>query len=320
MNILSVNHLSKTYQTKIKHGFWTDLFIPEYRPIDAVKNISFEIKKGESVAFLGPNGAGKTTTIKMLTGLIYPTAGQASVLGYQPSLRQADYLRQIGLVMGNKAGLNWDLTSRQSFDLFQQIYRVPPARFESNLQDLTQLLDVKRYLNVQVRKLSLGERMKMELVGSLLHDPEILFLDEPTIGLDIISKQKMREFLRHVQQKSHITILLTSHDMDDVEQVCDRVIVINKGQKVYDDKLNTLITKYNQSRYVKLIFTHPTTNPCLDCGQLIESTSYKALYKIESKSMSKLIAQAIDKYQLDDIDIISIPLESIIADIFKPQI
>jgi len=317
MNIIEIKNLSKIFKVKVKHGFWQDIFHPEYRQVKAVNDISFSVKKGESVAFLGPNGAGKTTTIKMLTGLIYPTTGSIGVLGFTPSNRQADYLRKIGVVMGNKAGLNWDLTSRQSFELFQQIYRIPPDKYQAQLSKLTILLDVTQYLDVQVRKLSLGERMKMELIGSLLHSPEILFLDEPTIGLDIISKQKIREFLRHIQKESNITILLTSHDMDDVEKVCDRVVVINKGQKVYDNKLVTLMQKYNQQRFVKFTFSEVVDNVTLDIGQLIETDATSAIFKIEPKLLPDLIAQAAKKYSVDDIDIIPVPLESIIADIFK---
>jgi len=317
MNIIEIKNLSKIFKVKVKHGFWQDIFHPEYRQVKAVNDISFSVKKGESVAFLGPNGAGKTTTIKMLTGLIYPTTGSIGVLGFTPSNRQADYLRKIGLVMGNKAGLNWDLTSRQSFELFQQIYRIPQETFKNALTKLTKLLDVEQYLDIQVRKLSLGERMKMELIGSLLHSPEILFLDEPTIGLDIISKQKIREFLRHIQKESNITILLTSHDMDDVEKVCDRVVVINKGQKVYDDNLLTLMKKYNHFRFVKFIFSEITPAVSLNLGDLVSHDDQSAMFKVEPKQLPELIAEAAKKYSVDDIDIIPVPLESIIADIFK---
>jgi ABC-2 type transport system ATP-binding protein len=319
MNVIDITNVSKIFKVKIKHGFWRDMFRPEYRHVSAVDHISFSVKKGESVAFLGPNGAGKTTTIKMLTGLIYPTTGSLSVLGHNPNERQPDYLRKIGLVMGNKAGLNWDLTSRQSFDLFKQIYRVPEETFKTKLDELTQLLEVNQYLDVQVRKLSLGERMKMELIGSLLHSPEILFLDEPTIGLDIISKQKIRDFLRHIQKESNITILLTSHDMDDVEKVCDRVIVINKGKKAYDDKLTVLMQKYNQHRFVKFIFANSVDLVSLPFGELVEADNHSALFKVAPKLLPDLIAKAAEKYQLDDIDIIPVPLESIIADIFKTK-
>lgn len=316
MKIITIEQLSKNFKVKIRRGFWRDLVRPLYRQVEAVKEISLAIEQGETVAFLGPNGAGKTTTIKMLTGLIYPTSGKIDVMGFDPQKRQPEYLRRIGLVMGNKAGLNWDLTARQSFELFQQIYRVPMEKYKNQIEKLTKMLEVDKYLDVQIRKLSLGERMKMELVGSILHQPEVLFLDEPTIGLDILAKKKIRDFLRTIQKDAKITIILTSHDMDDVEKVCDRVVVINKGTKVYDDQLRTLMQRYNQFKFVKLITANKAKKNDDLPGTLVETDDQGMLFRVEPKQMPRLISQAMEKYDLEDIDIQTVPLESIIADLF----
>jgi ABC-2 type transport system ATP-binding protein len=318
--IIHVQNLSKSFKKVKKKNPLKDMFKPDFSKVEAVKNISFSIKKGESVAFLGPNGAGKTTTIKMLTGLIYPSTGEVSVLGFKPYERKKEYLSRIGLVMGNKAGLNWDLTPRQSFELLRQIYNIPQNKYEARLKALTELLETKRFLDTQVRKLSLGERMKMELIGAILHDPEVLFLDEPTIGLDIISKQKIREFLREIQQKTNVSLLLTSHDMDDIEKVCDRVIVINKGEKVYDDSISNLTTKYNETRYVKFFFEKTPMVMSLDLKhgiEIAEKGENYYLYKTTSEMMPRLISEVTATFELVDIDIISVPLEEIMADLFR---
>lgn len=253
-NIITVKNLTKKFKIRQNKHLIKGIWNPDYKYVHAVNNVSFEIKKGEAVAFLGPNGAGKTTTTKMMTGLIYPSEGSVEVLNYIPSDRKKEYLSRIGLVMGNKSGMNWDLTANQSFRLLKQIYKLEEKEFTKWLNTLTELLDVKRLLDSQIRRLSLGERMKMELIGAIIHKPEVLFLDEPTIGLDITAKKNIRRFLKDIQKSSNITLILTSHDMDDIEQVCERVIVINKGEKVYDDALANLTNQYKQSRFVKFVF------------------------------------------------------------------
>ncbi len=313
--IVSVKNLRKSFRRNIKVSFFKDLFKPQVEVVDAVKNISFDISKGESVAFLGPNGAGKTTTIKMLTGLIYPTSGEVKVLGFVPFERNKEMLTRIGLVMGNKAGLNWDLTANQSFELLKYIYKIPSNEFEKRVDELATLLDAKNFLNTQIRRLSLGERMKMELIGSLIHKPEVLFLDEPTIGLDISSKQKIRGFLREIQ-KSGVTILLTSHDMDDIERVCDRVIVINNGVKVYDNSINKLIQKYSTYKYIKFIMNSENVELSVK-GELIERKSNALTYRVRKEDMPKILAETVANVHLIDIDILPVPLEEIMSDIFR---
>ncbi len=318
--VIQVKNLKKQFKKNIKRNFLKDLFRPQYQIVDAVKDISLEINQCESVAFLGPNGAGKTTSIKMLTGLIYPTSGEIQVLGYTPFDRKKDFLMQIGLVMGNKAGLNWDLTPKQSFDLLRQIYKINKDKYVERLGELTKLLSIEKFLDTQVRKLSLGERMKMEIVGAILHEPKVLFLDEPTIGLDIISKQKIREFLREIQKNNQVTMLLTSHDMDDIEKVCDRVVVINNGEKVYDNSIEGLTSQYKKFRYCKFYFDKtPKIEDIKKLGdfEITEKGEKYFLLKSTQQEMPRLIGEISSEFEVVDIDVLSIPLEEIIADIFN---
>lgn len=316
--VIEVKNLKKSFKNRLHKNWIKNIFNPEYDFAEVVKGISFEVNKGESIAFLGPNGAGKTTTTKMMTGLIYPTDGEVKVLGFTPYERKKEFLMRIGLVMGNKAGLNWDLTAKQTFDLYKKIYKIPEEKYIKRLDELTELLNVKNHLDKPVRKLSLGERMKLELIGAILHDPEVLFLDEPTIGLDIIAKQNIRSFLRKIQRDYGITLLLTSHDMDDIEEVCDRVIVINKGTIVYNDNINLLKSKYDKDRYVKFIFDKKFDHGEFSkYGNVYEQKDLEVMYKVQPSEMPKLISDITQNYQIADIDIHSTPLEEMIREIFE---
>jgi ABC-2 type transport system ATP-binding protein len=317
--IIEVKNLSKRFKFRTNKNVITGIFKPQYQYTDAVKDISFFAEKGQSLAFLGPNGAGKTTTTKMLTGLMYPTAGEIKVMGYIPQNRDRDFLMQIGLVMGNKTGLSWDLTGLQNLQFIQKIYGIDQNVFTKRLNDLSELLDIQKHLHKQVRKLSLGERMKMELVGSIIHQPKILFLDEPTIGLDITSKKNIRKFLRQIQTEYNITLLLTSHDMDDIEHVCDRVIVINHGEKVYDDYLSGLLSQYKSTKYIRVYF-EILPKDLTSLGNVAHVESLKedsVVFEVEKSRQSEFLAKITQDFKVDDIDILSIPLEEIIEDIFK---
>jgi ABC-2 type transport system ATP-binding protein len=242
--MIQVNDLTRVFRTyKKKPGFWggvQGLFHREFEETAAADGITFTIEEGEFVGFLGPNGAGKTTTLKMLAGLIHPTRGTARVAGYDPCRRENAYRRIFALVLGQKNQLWWDLPAQESFNLLRAIYAIPPDEFDRSLRELVGLLGVGDKLGVMVRELSLGERMKMELIAALLHRPRVLFLDEPTIGLDIVSQRAVRQFLRDYNRRHRVTILLTSHYMADIQELCERVIVIHRGRKIYDGALGQL--------------------------------------------------------------------------------
>ncbi len=315
--IIKIENLSKTYFVRTNKNFFTGMFNPCNKIIKAVDDISFEINEGESIAFLGPNGAGKTTTIKMLTGLIFPTQGKVSVLNFTPFDRKTSFLKQIGLVMGNKSGLSWDLTPRQNFNLLQKIYEININEFKETLNELASTLNVSHVFDTPVRKLSLGERMKCELIGSILHKPKVLFLDEPTIGLDIVSKKKIRIFLKELQKKFNTTIILTSHDMDDVQFVCDRVVIINNGKKIYDNDLDFLINSYNKNKIIKFYFEESFPDDLnISYASIYEQDDETITFKVKKELMPKLISDITTKYSIKDIDILTIPLENVIEDIF----
>lgn len=318
--IIKIDNLTKKYDVKNKAGFWKSAFFPTYNKISAIKNISFVVEKGESVALLGPNGAGKTTTMKVLSGLLYPSSGKIDVLGYFPFDRKRDFLKKIGLVMGNKSGLSWDLTPNQNFELSKKIYKISEDVFRKRIKELTEMLDVETLMDKQVRKLSLGERMKFELIGSILHNPEVLFLDEPTIGLDIISKQKIRTFLRDIQRKYQTTLVLTSHDMDDLEKVSDRVIIINHGEIIFDNLMGELLHKYKDKKYLTLILSEEVKIKDVEkYGKIIDRKPLTFTIEVSLKDQSKIIAEITEKLPIDDIDIVHVPLEEIIADMFNSK-
>ena len=258
MAIIEASELTKTYRVFQKKegvlGALRGLYKRDYREVRAVDRISFTIEPGEMVAFLGPNGAGKTTTLKMLAGLIYPSSGEARVLDFVPSDRADLFRRQFSLVMGQKNQLWWDLPAADSFQLHREIYSIPQAEFSKTLAELTDLLGVAKLTRQAVRELSLGERMKMELIAALLHAPRLLLLDEPTIGLDVVAQAAIQKCLLDYHDQRGVTMLLTSHYMRDVEALCDRVLVINHGALVYDGPLSGIIERFGESKLVKLQF------------------------------------------------------------------
>src|SRR5438552_7399570 len=258
MPIIEADGLSKTYRVYQKQagllGALRGLFRREHKDVRAVDDVSFAIEPGEIVGFLGPNGAGKTTTLKMLSGLIFPTSGSARVLGHVPWERQDDFRRRFALVMGQKNQLWWDLPAADSFQLHREIYSLPTAEFNRTVGDLTELFDVEELTRQPVRELSLGERMKMELIAALLHQPQLLLLDEPTIGLDVVAQATIQKCLRDYNALHGVTMLLTSHYMRDVEALCARVLVISHGKVIYDGPLAKITQKFGQSKLVKLHF------------------------------------------------------------------
>jgi ABC-2 type transport system ATP-binding protein len=324
MTAIEVKNLSKTYEYyKKQAGLWNSiksLFHREKLLTQAVKDITFSIKKGEVVGFLGPNGAGKTTTLKMLSGILYPTSGEASVLGFTPSKRQKEFQKQFSLVMGQKNQLWWDLPAMESFLLNKEIYEIPDKQFKKTLDELTELLDIKDILDVQVRKLSLGQRMKAELVAALLHSPQVLFLDEPTIGLDVVSQNNIREFLKKYNEQQKTTIILTSHYMEDVEALCKRVIIINHGEIVHDGDLEQLLQEHIDSKQLEVTFKEPVEKSVLEkLGNVKEYTARRVVLQIPKNGVKKIATNLLSEFPVDDILINEINIEEVIRKIFEEQ-
>jgi ABC-2 type transport system ATP-binding protein len=321
MPIISIKNLSKTYKYHKKQpgikGAILDLVKRKTLYTHAVKNINFEIEAGELVGFLGPNGAGKTTTLKMLSGILYPSDGIAQVLGFTPWQRKKEYLKQISLVMEQKAQLWWDLPARESLLLLQAIYDIPKPTFKKSLNRLSKLLDVKKILDVQVRKLSLGQRIKMELIAALIYEPKVLFLDEPTIGLDVVAQKAIRDFLLEYNQEQGTTILLTSHYMEDIQALCKRVIVINKGEIIYDGALSKLVKKYANFKVLKLTFLKEVSQADLKVfGKVMRFDPIKVELKVPRAKTTKIAAQILQKLPVDDILIDEIGVEEVVRGLF----
>ncbi len=320
MPVIEIVGLSKTYRVYQKRegirASLAGLFRREYRTVEAVRQIDLAVDQGEFVAFLGPNGAGKTTTLKLLSGVITPTSGTAQVLGHVPWKRENAYRRRFALVMGQKNQLWWDLPAQESFRLHQEIYRLDPAQFERTRDELTDLLDVGRLLGRPVRELSLGERMKMELIAALLHSPEVLFLDEPTIGLDVIAQHNIQKFLRHYQQLRKITILLTSHYMKDVAALCRRVIIIAHGQIMYDGSLSGIIDRFSGHKVVTIQLAEDDLSDLSRYGELLEATPPKVRLKIDRQNVPEVLAGILANHTVEDVSVEDPPLEEVIAELF----
>ncbi len=322
--IIEVQGLTKTYRTYKKQpgfrGALRGLAKRDYQEADAAHNITFEIQEGEFVGFLGPNGAGKTTTLKMLAGLLYPTHGTAQVLGFIPWHRKDDYRRQFSLLLGQKNQLWWDLPARESLELNARIYGIPQPRFQKRLGELTELLQVGEKLNVMVRELSLGERMKMELIASLLHEPKILFLDEPTIGLDVVSQKTVREFLRHLNQTQKTTIILTSHYMADIQELCQRVIIIDKGKIFFDGKLEQVIDRFADSKLITIqtpVEPEGVSVPLTGLGEIVEKVPGSIKLKVRRDRVIPVCKTILDTLPVLDLDIQEVPIEDIIRQLFS---
>ena len=321
--MIEVENLTRVFRTyKKQPGFWggvKGLVKRDFEETRAADNISFSIKEGELVGFLGPNGAGKTTTLKMLSGLIYPTGGTARVAGFDPTKRENDYRRIFALVLGQKNQLWWDLPAIESFYLLRAIYGLEPAAYQSTLDELVELLGVGAKLNVMVRELSLGERMKMELIAALLHRPRVLFLDEPTIGLDVVSQKNVREFLRDYNRRHKTTILLTSHYMADISSLCDRVIVIDHGRKIYDGDLDRIAGAGARQRIIKFkprdgAFP-PDWKPAFGVCKVCEDG--EILLHVPSEHVTAVCQQILVHGAVDDITIQDVPLEDVITELFS---
>ena len=321
MNAITIRRLRKLYRVyQKKEGLrasLTGLFRREFRDVEAVKGIDLDVEHGEFVAFLGPNGAGKTTTLKLLSGVISPTDGEATVLGHVPWLRENSYRRKFALVMGQKNQLWWDLPAQESFQLHQQIYRIDPAEFRRTRDELLELLDVADLMSQPVRELSLGERMKMELTAALLHSPEVLFLDEPTIGLDVIAQHNIQKFLKHYQEIRGITVLLTSHYMKDVAALCKRVVMIAGGEIKYDGSLAGIVDRFSGHKVLTLQFADDRMPSDLSrYGDVLEVVEPKVRVRVDRGNIAKVLSSVLGTYAIEDVSVEDPPLEEVIAELF----
>ncbi len=320
--VLMTEHLCKYYSVHQKEagllGSLKSFVQRKYSDVKAVDDVSFSIDAGEIVGFLGPNGAGKTTTLKVLSGLLYPTHGIARVLGFTPSARQAEYLRQITLVMGQKQQLNWDLPALETFLVNAAIYEIPDAQFKRTLGELTELLELAPLLKKQVRKLSLGERMKCELAAALLHSPQVLFLDEPTIGLDVTMQVKIRQFIADYNERHRATIILTSHYMADVTALCQRVIVIDHGKLLYDGGLHALAEKIAPHKLIRVELAQPVDAVRLQAyGDVVKTRGLRVDLLVPRDATPEVAARMLAQLPIVDVTIEDPPIEDVITRVFE---
>lgn len=322
MPVISVNNLSKHYTVYKKEpglkGSLKSLFNRKYEVVKAVDDISFDISEGELIGFIGPNGAGKTTTLKTLSGLLYPSSGNVSVLGFTPFERKKEFLKQISLVMGQKNQLWWDLPGMESLLLNKEIYEVPDAKFKDVVRDLSHILDAEEFLHTPVRKLSLGQRMKMELMAALIHSPKVLFLDEPTIGLDVVMQKNLRDFVKEYNKKYNATIILTSHYMGDVEELCKRVIIINHGKILFDGLLSKLVEEHAPHKVITLILSDQINPAKLKgLGEIMFYEYPKLVINTKNTKSNETFAKLLKILPVEDVTIEDPAIEDIIRDIFN---
>jgi ABC-2 type transport system ATP-binding protein len=322
MPIIEAEGLTKVYRVALKKagflGALRGLVNREYREVRAVEDVSFRIEPGEMVAFLGPNGAGKTTTLKMLSGLIYPTHGKARVLDFVPWDRKDAFRRRFALVMGQKNQLWWDLPAADSFQLHREIYSLPLDEFTRTVDELTEMFAVRELTRQPVRELSLGERMKMELIAALLHRPQLLLLDEPTIGLDVVAQVTIQKCLKEYNAQRGVTMLLTSHYMRDVEALCQRVLVITHGKLVYDGPLTGITEQFGQSKLVRLQFVGQTAPEGLEqYGEVTERTGPSVSLKVDRTRVSDVLSAILERHTLIDVSVQDPPLDQMIARVFE---
>lgn len=322
MSIIQLRALEKSYRVYQKQeglmASMRGLFRRRYKEVQAVRGIDLDVEQGEFVAFLGPNGAGKTTTLKLLSGVINPTRGTASVMGHVPWKRENSYRRRFALVMGQKNQLWWDLPAQESFRLHQQIYRIDPVAFQATLDELSDLLDIGRLLKQPVRELSLGERMKMELIAALLHSPDVLFLDEPTIGLDVVAQHNIQQFLKYYQRERQITIMLTSHYMKDVAALCKRVVIIAGGQIKYDGSLSGIIDKFSGFKVITLQLAEgESTGGFERFGEVLDMQAPQVRLRIDRTTVPAALAAILAQHTVEDVAVEDPPLEQVIADVFS---
>jgi ABC-2 type transport system ATP-binding protein len=321
--MIKVTNLEKEFKVfthkKGLVGATQNLFSRKHKLLKAVSDINFEIKQGECVGYLGPNGAGKSTTIKMLSGILVPSSGSVEVNGIVPYENRQENAKQIGAVFGQRTQLWWDLPAIESFDLLGKIYRVPDKRLKENIEYFTEILNLGEFLNTPVRKLSLGQKMRCELTAALLHDPKILYLDEPTIGLDVVAKDRIREFLKEINSKNNVTILLTTHDLDDVESLCQRVMVIDHGKLIHDDSIESLRGRFGNFKLLEVDFKDEVSLELPNGCNEIKSKGKRSVIEFNTDLIKapELISTLSQNYPLLDLSVHERPIEEVIKRIYQ---
>lgn len=323
MPIISIEHLSKHFKVqKRRKGFWGNLGSAISRKHDivkAVEDVNFTLERGELVGYIGANGAGKSTTIKMLTGILVPTSGHIDVMNLTPYLHRKENARRIGVVFGQRTQLWWDLPVIDSFELLKHIYEIPENRYKHNLEFFSELLQLPPFLSTPVRKLSLGQRMRCDLTAALLHDPEILYLDEPTIGLDVVAKEQVRQFLKQINAERQVTVILTTHDLNDVEQVCERLIIIDSGKIIYDGGIDFLKKQYGKTRMLIVDLAQPYSDIQLEGVNLTRREENRIWLAFDRDTLpaSEVIAQLTSRCEVHDLTISEPEIEEIVRRIYK---
>lgn len=324
--MIRVRHLHKHFKVRPHFkGFWGQfrgLLTRRHSIVRAVDGISFDVERGELVGYLGPNGAGKSTTIKIMSGLLVPTSGEVDVNGLVPWRQRRKYVEEIGVVFGQRSTLWWDLPVVESLEMLQHIYHVPARRFRENLAQFEQLLELGPFLDTPVRSLSLGQRMRADLCAALLHDPKLLFLDEPTIGLDVVARERIRHFIRHVNRRRGTTVLLTTHDMADVQRLCERVLIIDHGHLLFDGGLDSLQERFGGRRRLVVDFAESYGDVSVEWAELVEHRGNRAVYTFARGSVtaSELIGHLTERFRIQDLSVEEPDIEATVRRIYEDQL
>lgn len=323
MPLIEVKNLVKDYKLNVRKkgllGSIQGLIVPEYKMKRAVDNISFSIEKGEMVGFIGPNGAGKSTTVKMLTGILVPTSGSISIGGLSPSRDRKRNAMKLGVVFGQRSQLWWDLPVVDTFELLRYVYKIPEKTFKNNMELFNELLDINSFMSQPVRQLSLGQRMRADIAAALLHDPEIIFFDEPTIGLDVIAKEKVREFIRFINKEKGTTMLFTTHDMQDIEKTCQRMIIIDQGTTIYDGTVQHIKDSFGTTRTLVVEFSESVGKIDISGVEVVEEKDRKKWLRFQKEqvSVSSLIYELTQMYGIVDLTVQEPEIEGIIREIYQ---
>ena len=323
MALIQVTDLYKEFRVYKHHrgtlGALRNLFTREYQVVRAVDGVCFAIERGELIGYLGPNGAGKSTTIKMLTGILVPTRGAVTVDGRAPWKQRVDHARHIGVVFGQRTNLWWDLPAIESYDLLRHVYRIPAARYAENLEGFRKLLDLDPFINTPVRSLSLGQRMRADLAGALLHDPDILFLDEPTIGLDVVAKERIRSFIKSINRERDVTVILTTHDLGDVQKLCERVLMIDRGRLLFDGSPRALMDRFGGERELVVDYAEDYSEVEVQSARVTQREGRRVTYRFARSaiSASELIQRLSAKYRIEDLSVQEPQIEDTVRRIYE---